>query len=49
MTVAAQAEAVKVRAMHAADLEQLQEKLAANEREKVELSEKLRGSSIHHK
>ncbi|KHN86236.1 Chromosome-associated kinesin KIF4 [Toxocara canis] len=39
----------KMRAVHEAELEELQAKLAALEKERDELQAKLKGSSIHHK
>ncbi|VDK68622.1 unnamed protein product [Litomosoides sigmodontis] len=48
-TVASQTEIVKMRDIYAAEMEQLQAKLVVLEKEKQELLNKLKGSSIHHK
>lgn len=48
-TVASQTEIVKMRNTYAAEMEQLQAKLLVLEKEKQELLNKLKGSSIHHK
>lgn len=48
-TEASQAEIDKMRAKYVAELEELQAKLTALEKEKQELLDKLKGSNIHHK